>query len=82
MTLQQKFEKFLRKNKSIRAFKKNLKNECGPDETISKHLDAIDNNPKRIINSAFVYSETPQGTSYWNDLNNKWLQQIKEVENN
>lgn len=67
--LREQFEKFLIEYNTMEAFRNNLP-DGGLNEYFnnSKHITQ----PLRLINSAFTWSETPQGHKYWANIENEW----------
>ena len=74
---------FLKANRSYGKFRKNLR-ELGGD-TIQNHWRVIVEAPdllgvESFLDCGFHWYETPEGDSYWRELEAKWQKFLKEEE--
>ncbi len=73
------FYKFLKKHNCLRAFMKNIlmeNNVC-----IYKNWSILEILTKYpTISVAFIWAGTPEGQAYWEELNNKWINERKRRE--
>ena len=72
------FTKFLIKYKCYSSFKKNLRNHFINDkyktiDVLCKKINITD-----YIDSAFIWDESKEGFSFWDDLNDYWRDYINE----
>ena len=73
------FYKFLKKHNCLGAFIKNIltdNNRCidknwGTLEILTKYT---------TISVGFIWAGTPEGQAYWEELNNKWINERKRRE--
>jgi len=64
-----KLENFLRKEKVMTKFKKNIVKQRGTNYFASH------------ISRAFIWDESPEGLKFWSALSDKFLNQQKQIEN-
>lgn len=65
------FYRFLREENAFTFYFKNL-SEDYRDASNEKLYHMVLHHPTELINYAFSWSNTPQGHSFWNRLNDKW----------
>lgn len=75
------FKEFLHKNGCYRKFVDNLE----PSDSEYKKYQNFEvklkySEPDDFIICSFVWSKTPQGSDYWNEINNKWLDKLEQIE--
>lgn len=49
-------------------FIKNLNTTCDPKLGLTVFWEGFEKEPERLISSAFVWEETPQGGNFWRDI--------------
>ena len=65
--MKEKFIQFLRDNKVLTKYRKNLK-DCGKD--FNEYFNRYP--PWFYLSRAFLWDESPEGEVFWIDLNVKW----------
>lgn len=65
---------FLRKHGAVRKFKANLKAKV--DHTYGEMVE-MGLEDDGVISCGFVWSDTPEGHNYWEDLKQKYTDQFK-----
>ena len=63
------FLRFMKKHKAWNKFKKEYYKEF--NDPLNFHLETLQRD--EVIPCAFLYDRTPQGFTYWDLLNNKFL---------
>lgn len=83
LTLEQIFERFLRKHKALTKFKENLKprkvKECFD---ISVAGTPYEIHSRGLVAVFFSWEETPDGNSYWSSLHSLWVKLLRELDPN
>ena len=79
------FDEFLKKHEAYRKFYKNFKRSIckGKDATsmnIAEHFNTYKETCQLFLILAFTWSETPEGSKYWIDLNDLWGEEIGKME--
>lgn len=71
-----RFKKFIKKYNVYKSFKINLKNTYGI--SFKEHCDE-EEELILLINTAFAWEYTPEGYDYWDKLDDKWYDIVKDV---
>lgn len=72
MELHQLFVDFLKVNKCFKRFCVNYKRNCKLYQVRANLKENIYRRRSDIITCSFYFQNTPEGHSYWEDLNRKW----------
>ena len=73
------FIKFLRREKVLTKFRKNLKDD--KNLTIEKHTEILISNDHEqgFVTCAFDFEDSPEGFKFWWDIYKKWRERLSYI---
>lgn len=69
------FEEFLEKNDALGSFANNISKSF---HKLDIKPEIITSDPKHAVGMAFVWSRTPEGHSYWHEIENAWQRYLEK----
>jgi len=78
--MKEKFIQFLKDNGALEKFEENLKSsevrfEDDNFTTIDEYFDK-DSDPTTFIGAAFIWFITDEGSEFWANIDNKWIEEL------